>query len=85
MRFKQDSAIFPLNYKPLKLSDLFTYLDDNISSTESDVCILIEKGCTAIKNLSTFSWKSDKSDQIRWERFLAVPMEYYTMAALLGL
>ena len=46
MFFKQDGAT--LNGKSLKLADEFTYLGSNISFTESDVHIRIEKALTAI-------------------------------------
>ena len=45
--FKKDRAISTLSGKPLKLVDLFPYLDNNISSTESDVNICITKLWTA--------------------------------------
>ena len=51
MYFKQKGAIFILNRKPLKLVDQFTYLDSNISSTESDVNILLAKAWNAIHRL----------------------------------
>ena len=35
--FKQKGAIFTLCYNPLKLVGQFSYLDSNISSTESDI------------------------------------------------
>ena len=35
MCFKQGEAIYSLSSKPLKLVDQFTYLDSNISSTET--------------------------------------------------
>ena len=50
-----------LNYKPLELVDHFLYLDSNISSTESDVNISIEKAWIAIDRLTTI-WKPDPSD-----------------------
>ena len=43
MYFKQDGDISTLNGKPLKLVDQFTYLGSNITSTESDVNILVGK------------------------------------------
>ena len=42
MCFKKDSAI-SLNGKPVKSIDQFIYIGNNISSTESDVNILIGK------------------------------------------
>ena len=41
--FNKDGANSPLNGKPLKLTDQFLYLSNNISSTESDFDICIEK------------------------------------------
>ena len=52
MYFKQDGAISILNGKPLKLVNHITYFSSNISSTESDVNIPIEKEWTAIDGLS---------------------------------
>ena len=45
--FKQETATAILSSKPLKLLDLFTYLRSSISSTESDINILIGKAFTA--------------------------------------
>ena len=55
MCFKQ-GAISILNGKPLKLVDQFTYISSNISSTESDVNIHIEKAWINIYDLS-IKWK----------------------------
>ena len=52
MRFKQEGAISILSGKPLKLVDQFTYLNSNISSTETDVNICQTKAWTAIDRLS---------------------------------
>ena len=41
--FKQDGAITTLNGNLLKLIDQFSYISNNISSTESDVNIYIRK------------------------------------------
>ena len=46
MCFNRDGA--SLNGKPLKIVDQFIYLGRNISSTESDINILIAKAWTAI-------------------------------------
>ena len=45
-------AISTLNDKPMKLVNQFTYLRNNISSTESDVNLLIGKAWTSIDWLS---------------------------------
>ena len=51
-----------LNSKPLNLDGYFTYLNSNISSTESNINIWIRKAWTAINRLSII-WKSDLSDK----------------------
>ena len=51
------------NAKPLKLGYLFIYLDSNISYTESNVNIQINKSWSLIDKLKTI-WKSDLSDRI---------------------
>ena len=45
------------------LRDYFTYLDSNVSSTESDVDIRLVKVRTAIDRISII-WKSDQSNKI---------------------
>ena len=60
---KQSGVISTLNYKPLKLVNYFTYLDSNISLTESDINICIGKAFTAIIRLLTI-WKSNLSARI---------------------
>ena len=57
--FNQDDDI-SLNGKPMKLVKQLTYLDSNISSTESDVNIQIGKAWIAIDWLTT-TWKSNLS------------------------
>ena len=52
MCFKQKRAISNSSSKPLKLVNQFTYLDCNISSTESDVSICLAKALNAIDRLS---------------------------------
>ena len=47
---------------PLQV-DQFTYLESNISSTESNVDIRLEKPWNAIDRLSII-WKNDVSDKI---------------------
>ena len=70
MCFKQEGTISLLNDKPLKLVNQFPYLGSNISSTESDVNIYIEKAQTVIYRLSII-WKSDLFDKIKRDFFRA--------------
>ena len=51
MCLKQKGATFTLSDKPLKLVDQFTYLGNNISSTERDVNICLVKARNAIDRL----------------------------------
>ena len=60
--------IFTFSGRPLKLMDLFIYVGNNISSTESDVNIHLVKAWTAIGRLSII-WKSDLSNEIKWNLF----------------
>ena len=53
-----------LNSEPLKLSDEFTYIGSNISSTENDVKKRQAKDLTDIEKLSVI-WKSDLSEKIK--------------------
>ena len=50
--------------KTSKLANHFTYFGSNITSTESDVNIRLEKTETVIDRLSII-WKSDVSDKIK--------------------
>ena len=59
MSFNQDDVILSFNSKLLNLIDQFIYIGCNISSTESDINVVIDKALTAIDRLSTI-WKSDK-------------------------
>ena len=83
MCFKQDGAIFILYDKPLKLIDHFTFLGSSISSTESDVNILIKKIWTTIARLS-LRWESDLTDKTKQDFFqaVAVPVLLYGCTAL---
>ena len=83
MCFNQDSVISLLDGKPLKLVDEFTYLGSNISSTESDVNIVIGKAWTAIDRLMII-WKSDISDKIKGKLFQVVLCQEYYMVKILG-
>ena len=55
----------------LKSIDHFSYLGNNILSTESDAKLYLEKAWTAIDRLSII-WKSDLSDKIKLDFFLPV-------------
>ena len=55
----------------LKLIDVFIYLGSNISSTESDISILIAKAKTVIDRTSII-WKYDLSDKIKQDFLQAV-------------
>ena len=70
MSFNREGAISTLNGGSLKLVDNFSYLDSNVSSTESDVNIRLAKAWTAIDRLSIIS-KSDLSDEIKQDFFQA--------------
>ena len=71
MCFDWEGAISTLNDSPLKLIDKFTYLSSSILSSESDVNMCLAKIWTAIGRLSII-WKSDLSNEIRWDFFQAV-------------
>ena len=66
---KKKRTISNLNGKIPKLIDRFTYLDSNISSTESDFNICIIKAWTTIGILAIL-WKSDLTDKIKGYSFL---------------
>ena len=53
--FWQDGATFTLSSKLMKLVDLFTYVGNNISSTESDVNIHLEKSQSYV-SVGTIAW-----------------------------
>ena len=61
---KQDGTIFTLQDKPLKFVSQFTYLSSNISSTESNVIICLDKAWAAIDRLTT-TWKYNLSYKIK--------------------
>ena len=67
MPFKQNKAIT----KPLTLVDQLTCLISNISSTERDVNVCIEKAWTTI-DVFLIIWKSDVYYKIKREFFQAV-------------
>ena len=56
MCFNPEGAISTLNDGSLKLVDKFTYLDSNVSSTESDINLHQAKTWIAIDTLSII-WK----------------------------
>ena len=65
----QDDSISALNEKSQKKDDQFTYLCSNISSTERDANVRIDKAKAVI---CPFIWKSDYSDYIKRGFFQAV-------------
>ena len=67
IRFKQKGAVSTFCGQPLK----FTYLGNNISSTESDVNIRLAKAWNAINWLS-IQWKFDLSDEPKRDFFQGV-------------
>ena len=67
---------FPL-YAAFKISDLFTYLSSNISSSERDVIIHLAKMKYAIDMLSII-WKPDK---IKWNFSKLQLCPYYSVDA----
>ena len=71
MCFKQE-AISTLRDKPLELADQFTYLGNNISSTESDVNIRLLKARENAFERLLIIWKSDFSDKRKPDFFQAV-------------
>ena len=75
MRLKQERALSTLIGKPLKLVNQCTYLDSNISSTESNVNIHLLKVWTAIDK-SSIIWKSHLFNKIKRDFFqvVAVPV-----------
>ena len=81
MCFKEDGPISTLNGKPLKLVDCFTYLGNNISSTQSDVNISIGKAWNIINRLLSI-WKSELSNKMNWEFSQAVAMISNKLATL---
>ena len=60
MCFNLEEAFSSLDDKPLKVEDQFKYFGSNISFTESDVNIRIDKVCNAIDIR-----KSDHADKIK--------------------
>ena len=71
MRVKQKGDISHPSGGLLKLVDQFTYLNSNISSTESNVNICLSKAWNAIDRLSII-WKFAQSDKIKRDFFQAV-------------
>ena len=64
MCFNQRCDISTLKGGPLKLVDKFTYLGNDISSTDNDINMRLAKAWTAIESLSVI-WKSDLTDKIK--------------------
>ena len=71
MCFKQETGIFTLSDKSLKLVDWFAYLGSKISSTESDVNICLVDMWNTIDRLSII-WKPDLPDKIKQNFFQTV-------------
>ena len=71
MCFNQTGDISTLNGSSLKLVDKFTYQGSSVSSTETDIDMLLTKAWAAINRLS-FIWKSDLTDKIKHSFFHAV-------------
>ena len=60
----QTGDISTLNGISLKLVDTFTYLGSSVSSTETDIDMLLAKAWTAINRISVI-WKSDLTDKMK--------------------
>ena len=75
---KQKGALSTRSGKPLELIDWFTYLESNISSTESDVNLRLVKVWNAIDRVSLIQ-KSDLSYRIKQDFFqvVTVPILLY--------
>ena len=61
-----EEAISTLSGRPLIFVDQFIYFGSNITSTESDVNIILAKAWNAINRLSII-WKSNQFDKIKWD------------------
>ena len=75
---KQEGAISTSSGQTLKV-DQFTYPGSNISSTESDFSVCIEKAWTAV------DYKEISSEKIIQDFFQAVVCQYYCINAPPGL
>ena len=64
MCYNQKAEISSLNDGALKLVDMFTYFGSNVSSSENDINMRLEKTWTAIDKL-LIKWKSNLSDEIK--------------------
>ena len=73
MCFNQRGNISTLNGSSLKLVDKFTYLESSVSSTETDISLLLAKAWTAIDRLSAI-WKSDLTVKMKRSFFQAAVM-----------
>ena len=82
--FECEGAISTQSGKPLKLIDKFIYLSSNILSTESDVNICLVKVWTAIDKLLII-WRSDLSDEKKWDFFQAYGLPKETVTAIMML
>ena len=68
MCFNQIGDISTQNGSSLKLVNKFTYLGSSVSSTETDIDMLLAKAWTAINTLSVI-WKSDLTDKMKHSFF----------------
>ena len=73
MCFNQTGDISTLNGRSLKLVDKFTYLECNVSSTETDINTRLAKAWTAINRLSVM-WKLDLTDKMKCSFFQVAVM-----------
>ena len=68
--FNQRSDLSTLNGSSLKLVDKFTFLGNNVSSTEKDIITWLATAWTAINRLSVI-WKSDLTNKMKRSFFHA--------------
>ena len=73
MCFNQRGNISTLNGSSLKLVDKFTYLRSSVTSTETDINMLLTKAWTAINRLLVI-WKSDLTVKMKCSFFQAAFM-----------
>ena len=71
MYFKQEEAISSLRSNTQKLVDHFPFLGSNISTTENDGNIVLEKIWTGVFRLLII-WRVDLSDALKKNYFQAV-------------
>ena len=73
MGFNQTGNISTLNGSTLKLVDKFTYWENSVSSTKTDINTWLAKTWTAIDRLLVI-WKSDLTDKMKYSFFQAAVM-----------